>query len=561
MKGGYQLQYNIECFSGSGFSPNNVPDSIATLRSASTSFTLPGVWVLQNRDRGSVKVATTYNDIKNVDYCSIGDMYYWVTGITMHNENMAELMLEPDYLTSIGIGNLNITSGWCTRRHVQSDGLFDNVLDEAFSPTEPLKVDVDSSNTLTPGSDRTSLHVVMATVDLSNPDISTAARTFTDSTTALTVTVPIIPPARYSTRYALEITSDNSTYSNSKIPSTMAFNGDNAVVKTNIQAVRSLGIEQAITGAYNIPMCYVDAVVDDVPGVSYAGFVSVVKDVETNLNPEYQSGIKNKKAFSGQFQRVCLASTASASQAEYEAHDIWESGNFKFRLFADLMPTGRPYCKPSVYHGNTSNLFLGAVEGGVWQNQPLAFSQPSGSAIDMANTRREIETGTVTSSGGVVTNIVGGVASGLAGNVAGAVSGGVGAVTGFANGVYNMADQVFQHNVRNIVVAPNVVFPLTPGLQNYLGNFFFAYRYRLSENDTIKFDNYLTQFGYATNEPLTDSCFTGRVNFNYVKAEGINIDSPHPLTMRLGAIKQLTDGVRVWHTAPTIGAMYNNPIV
>jgi len=562
--------YTVECFKNSGFTPGNVPDSLTTLRAASNTFTLPAVWVLQNRDRASVKLAVNYDTIKNVDYCLIGDMYYWVTSVAMHNENMAEIFLQPDYLTSVGINNMIITSGWCTRRHVTTDNLFTNTIDEAFSPSEPLSIDVDASNTLTPGSDRSSYNIITSTVDLGLPDIATTARTFTDQASALTVTVPIIPPAPYASKYNLAITEGVETYSNSKMPSTMAFNGDDATVKANIQAVRSLGIEQAITGAYNVPKCYVETAVPDSNGKGYIGFTSVVATAETNLNPVYQSGVKNKKAFSGQFQRICVASTASSGQAEFEAHDIWDSGNFKFRLFADLMVGGRPYCRPHTYHGNTSNLFLGAIEGGVWQNQPLALEAGSGTAVSTLGTRRNLQAGTISANYGMVMDLAKGgmgVVDQLTsdkGSTMGAIGAGAGglfnAVSGIVRNSYRLGEMNFQQQIRNNVVAPNVAFALSPGLQNYFGNFFFAYRYRLSTNDTIRFDNYLTQFGYAVNEPLTTDCFQGRANFNFVQATGVNIDSPHPVTMRLGAIEQISQGVRVWHTTPNIGAMYDNPI-
>lgn len=545
------MQYTIECFANTGFTPSNVPDSANRLRSLVTPITLDAVWLLQNRGRGSVKVSTTFDTIKNVDYCFIGDTYYWVTNILMHNENMCELELSADYLTTIGISNLNVSSGWCTRRHVQDDALFSNIIDESFDPSEPLKLDL--GQMLTPGEHTGDLEIALATVYLAG-DITSVAKTFTDDVTSLTVTVPVIPAVVGSTLYTM--TADK-PYSR-KVPSTCAFNYEVKKIRDNIQAVRSLGIEQAITGSYLIPEEYITYIAPDGQINTITGKKSLIT---SSINPIYQAGIKNKKVFSGQYQKIILTSVASNSQEEYEAHDIYESGNYQFIVFCDPSPEGRPYCKPAVYHGDTDNYFMGTVVGQTWQNQPIAYTQTSGEAVAIANTRREITRGTISGVTNATTNALGAVGAGVSGNPVGAISGIAGTTTGIVNTLFDVSNLAYQRNVSNIIVAPTINFARISGIQNYIGNYFYVYRYRLSDNDTVRFDNYLTQFGYACSEPLTQACFVGRQFFNFVQAESVNLSCDYPMSIRLGAIAQLNSGVRVWHALPSISAMYNNPIV
>ena len=104
----------------------------------------------------------------------------------------------------------------------------------------------------------------------------------------------------------------------------------------------------------------------------------------------------------------------------------------------------------------------------------------------------------------------------------------------------------------------------------YVGNKFFLVRHRLSDADTIRYDKYLTAYGYSTSEPLTAECFTCRQYFNYVRATDVNIEfkSGTPnfgLRTRQQIANQLNAGVRIWHVLPNSetgrSAFDNNPII
>ena len=106
-----------------------------------------------------------------------------------------------------------------------------------------------------------------------------------------------------------------------------------------------------------------------------------------------------------------------------------------------------------------------------------------------------------------------------------------------------------------------VRFPVTPQMADYVGNAFYDMRYRLSDNDMTRFDNFLSSYGYAVDEVLSQSCFVGRTNHNYVKANDVTLKkSGAPLYLLAGASDQIQAGVRIWHVKPSRDKLIDNPI-
>ena len=109
------------------------------------------------------------------------------------------------------------------------------------------------------------------------------------------------------------------------------------------------------------------------------------------------------------------------------------------------------------------------------------------------------------------------------------------------------------------IVEPVVMFPQNYGAQAYLGNTFFIYRTRLSDDDMERADNFFTQYGYAQDKRIEVSDLTNRTYFNYIKASGISINSDESLSMRQLAADTLNSGVRLWHVMPSPLYMTDNP--
>ena len=77
-----------------------------------------------------------------------------------------------------------------------------------------------------------------------------------------------------------------------------------------------------------------------------------------------------------------------------------------------------------------------------------------------------------------------------------------------------------------------------------------------------RFDNFLTAYGYAVDEPLKAECFSGREHFNFIQARDVSLKIANaPQYLIDGMAKQIEAGVRIWHKAPSASALIDNPIV
>ena len=95
---------SVTLYYETGLSPGNCLDSISKLSSlAFTSKTFPNVAIKQDRGRVDIRINATYADVKNADYCKINNNCYWITNIVMLNDNVAEVKLKQDCLTTVGI--------------------------------------------------------------------------------------------------------------------------------------------------------------------------------------------------------------------------------------------------------------------------------------------------------------------------------------------------------------------------------------------------------------------------------------------------------------------------
>ena len=559
---------SVTLYYETGLSPGNCLDSISKLSSlAFTAKTFPNVAIKQDRGRVDIKINATYADVKNADYCKINSSGYWVTGINMLNDHCAMVLLQQDYLTTIGVSNLSIVSGWCTRRSVSDDTLFKNTLPENFTPSRELVVD--GCTEISNGSSETGhINVLLCNLDILNLTDLAKAYTATLAGKDVNVVVPKLPSiSDGGTKYYFHPQGASNTYS-TNIAMTKAFNPNNTKVKEGVSEVRALGIESCIGASYNLPLQWVDAT-EDGNGV-YTRFVDKWKNTKSSLSTHWGS-YKNNKVYSGQFQSIVCYSICSGEQNTFRVEDIVNSdGSITWTLFADLRYNGYPACKPSTYRSKTNSSMFGVVKGANWQQTPFMYTYgSSGYAVGLQSAAQNYVANQLGVAGGIVgsgANIVSGmVGSDLSGGEAQAnnlalgtkiVSNGISAGARLAMNRVN-----FNDNVRSLLKAtPEIQFPVIPQLQDFVGNKFYELHYRLSNTDMTRFDNYLTQFGYAVSEKLTTACFTGRTHFNYVQGEDVTLNATAPLYLRNGAAEQIMNGVRIWHTKPSSSALVDNPI-
>ena len=559
---------SVTLYYETGLSPGNCLDSISKLSSlAFTAKTFPNVAIKQDRGRVDIKINATYADVKNADYCKINSSGYWVTGINMLNDHCAMVLLQQDYLTTIGVSNLSIVSGWCTRRSVSDDTLFKNTLPENFTPSQELVVS--GCTEISNGSSETGhINVLLCNLDILNLTDLAKAYTATLAGKDVNVVVPKLPSiSDGGTKYYFHPQGASNTYS-TNIAMTKAFNPNNTKVKEGVSEVRALGIESCIGASYNLPLQWVDAT-EDGNGV-YTMFVDKWKNTKSSLSTHWGS-YKNNKVYSGQFQSIVCYSICSGEQNTFKVEDIVNSdGNITWTLFADLRYNGYPACKPSTYRNKNNSSMFGVVKGANWQQTPFMYTYgSSGYAVGLQSAAQNY----VANQLGVAGGIVGSGANIVSGMISSDLSGGEAQANNFALGTKIVSNGVsagarlamnrvnFNDNVRSLLKAtPEIQFPVIPQLQDFIGNKFYEMHYRLSNTDMTRFDNYLTQFGYAVSEKLTTACFTGRTHFNYVQGEDVTLNATAPLYLRNGAAEQIMNGVRIWHTKPSSSALVDNPI-
>ena len=581
----------VKLYYNTGLGPGNCLDSISKLDTLGfTSRECPQVAILQDRGRVDIRINISYDNVKDADYCKINNIGYWVIGIAMLNENVASLTLQQDFITTIGINNITVLGGWCTRRCVTDDTIFSNVIPEDFVPMHELVVDgcTEISNGV-----NSSGHVNVLLSNINLLDLDAVAEAYTD-TEDNKVLVPQLPSVSGGNTLYTFHPNGVSTYT-TNISMTTAYNPNNSDVLEGVKKLRSLGIESAIGASYQIPSQWVSA---EESGGVYTLLVDNWHNTRSNFGTKWGS-YKNNKVYSGQFQTIVCYSICSGERSEFSVEDIVDSsGNVNWTLFADVRYNGYPACKPSIFKSKSNNSQFGVIKGAGWQQTPFIYNLPSGYAVDISTLVRETQFREKSTAIQAVFDLPGqlgsvaekAVMSTAVNNMAEVNNMGIknsfvqGQANDFADIQYgtsmigtaggaisNLGSTIINRMAikRSFATAatdyarklrPDIQFPVIPQLQDFLGNKFYEMRYRLADVDMQRFDNYLTAFGYAVYEPLTKDCFGGRTNFNFVQAEDVNIKSNFPLYFNSGAIDQIQAGVRIWHTAPSRAKLYDNPI-
>lgn len=634
----------VKAYYDTGFTFNNVPDGPALLETVQETRTFDSVYVKQDRDIVNLKIATTYENIKNADYISLKTtnetIYYFVMSVNMINDNVANLTLLEDVLTTEGGAiNLTYTDGWCTRRSVTDDTLFANVTQEDYAPQTPLIVEPCTIGLGTSNYEGDFITVIASTIDLESEELYKANIFVGDAAEGdYTVTVPNLPALTQNTKYRMAFQDGSyleGTYPNiglyilgSASTSTAGniYNDDGRIEKA-IRTLRSLGLESVIVGSYKIPTIYIDSIqtISNDTGEMSHGFIYEIRAKSLRFSVDGADGTKtwtynykgytvqNNKVYSN-YNNVTMFNRASGDSETYNVYDMYDDSlglDMDFCMSEDLSPGGCPFVRPRFYKGaeaSSKTMLDNSVCGGQWLNTPIAFSQPSGNAINAANynlikQQANADWQSATMNYRDASYYFNKAANALSGSSSASLSytpnkghlnlgkpgsnwdlsrvsatPNLSSMLQVASNVMNMEDdftsdelyieslarkimsQELRYNVSQNIAAPDIRFANISNTQIYWGNLFGAFTTRLSETDLKRFDQYLTRYGYKVSEPLANECFTGRENFNFVEAHNVSIGKGTSLR-RKNAIERIFNmGVRVWHKLPLPGLLYTNPI-
>lgn len=529
------MEYTVRLYYNTGFDINNSPDSLTVLTSQPLlSREFPSVYIRQDLDLTTIKIESNWSNVENCDYCILGSRGYFVTGIKMVSDNVAELALELDSIGTIGIGNVTIIDGHCTRRIIpaseQSIENYDgDVLGEEWKPQHSEQLDTVRGVGHTTGG---SLNVIQATADLYNTEMN--ADVYESEAGDISIGVPQIKNPSTNTTIGMYIGAN--AVGSYRLPSSALYDAD-TLPSDVIARVRSLGIESTFLSAYTIPKDYVKTISKASDG-TIQQLTNNSKEVQTTATPyEYYSGIENKKVFA-LYNRFLLVSETSGDSQEFNFNQIYKKGETSpsWTIWADLSPGGVPYARPKYLYGDTASYFTGVVKGSEWQNFELKYNIGSGYALAAQGAG-------ISTVNDLITLGMGLISSGGA-SVANVYSTGVGITNRWLE---------FRNNYK--VVSPEIQFPQAPNLQSFVGNSFIVLRYRLGEADARRLDNYLHRYGESVDEPLRDYMFTKNTHYEFLQADNVQIRSNKGMRLNANFCDRLARGVRIWHTIPTPEAL------
>lgn len=609
------MAYTCRLYLNSGFNSINIPDSPALLNTVNY-IDVPSLQILQSRDLRYVDVkVSSYESIKNADYCRVDDWYYFIDGIQMLNMDTARITIIADYLTSAGGPSaVHILDGITVRVHAGSDNYGEWVEEDPYmTPARPMELETVNTNA---GSINTI--VIKSTLDLDAmgaPGRAHEGIEYTDATSGEGCVVPSTIQNQAGSETAYELQNGSSpNLSLTGEASTKLFKADDSNIKRALKEINDLGTNGAVTAQVVIPFRYVTPLIASGSTATIEKMTGCnIVQALTNLPFEYSNAVKNKRVLYGSDTPYGIIATGGA-RCEFAPYQIYEPGETAphLRIIADPRTDGKPYFRFLRLHGDDSILgfFNSAVEGMQWKQVPLVYEGAQGAALAQLtfnqNERKrsfeyDVATNKAINPGTAIKNSI---ASGFsylgswandtanqwaAGNIFQNLPGVGGSKYNDASaGIWRdftawMTDFSHQQTdaysdglatrrylldreterqqlmINTRVYSPTVQFPFSADLfRDLFNNSCIVYRYKYSAFDLARIDKILTMYGYRITKNLESTDFTNRTKFNYVEA-GVSVGKL-PRWQADGIAAQLSAGVRIWHVLPDKTHYTNNPI-
>ena len=246
---------------------------------------------------------------------------------------------------------------------------------------------------------------------------------------------------------------------------------------------------------------------------------------------------KNNKLFT--FPYKYLKATNNTGSNVIFNYEEFSSNTFKFKTKGAITPGCSIKCYPLNYKGVTNNYDEGINYG--------KFPICSYSTDMYTNwlTQNSVNLALNIASG--AGQIIGGAGVAIATGGAGIAVGASSMVSGAAT-IANTLAQVYEHSL----VPPQAEGNLNNGDINFsMGiNKIMFYKMCIKEEYAKIIDSYFTMYGYKVNEVKLPN-LTGRLNWNYVKSIGANIEGDIPEN-DINELKSIFNtGVTLWHNPST----------
>ena len=287
-----------------------------------------------------------------------------------------------------------------------------------------------------------------------------------------------------------------------------------------------------------------------------------------------------------------------------------------FKVFSDGRAHGKPYCYPLYYRGmiqeiNNLSTFISGME---WQAAPLTYDYASGAGMSSMFFRQQTKIDSINMGEQMGTAAAQQVGHNLIGGMLGGFNAGLGGtgrwqyqknpfelsgyqVTGFkpgdvagaflgvgstvlnttastmmsigdslrnfevASDVYNRSRNLEEAKLlaANYAVAPEIAFPASESIRDFVGNMFRAYQITPSDSDLTRMDRILNMYGYQdVGAALSVDDLSAGKYYSYVQAGNVEMTTTAPFAKWLKELvyQQFSAGVRIWKQKPDF-ALYD----
>lgn len=582
---------SVVLYKHTGLDTNNVLDNGNILATVAPNNIVSGGSIAIKQDRGLtyIRLDKTYDEVKDVDYAEINNQYYFVIGCVMINDNCAELTLLFDAITTVSTNGFSINSGMITRCHVNEDKPFTNTIPEPFEPTNNFELKMGGIIEGSTGIDKTEnkeyMSLILATADISQ-EIDTAkfyegiyggiSQEVIDliKDKLLGICIANIPLLQVYTQYGFDEVDEAETTKQyfAYVAQCAVFDGTKQEVQKGCKALNELGLDNVILYAYMLPGMYIKSMETADENEALISQVKTINEnIQSNTEIFSKGQFKNAKVWSGQFQTYNIISNMSGDTMQFSPEDVYHvydqtqsSIYVRLKLTADARYNGYPIVYPRQYKNSPNTAKIGLVRGAKWEESPLKFYGRSGSELQYQIQQKELDRNFGRTGRQTTMNTIGTTANIVTtqNTKSGLLSGGLNLFNNIAsmydNGLQYANNQYIHDFMKQV---PDIKFMPTPEFADYFGNVFYDYVIRMSFDDMTRFDNFLTQNGYAVYETFKSWMFNSREHFNYLQGENISISSECDQYTKNIIKAQIEGGVRIWHEMPNVIAMTDNPIV